>query len=118
MIFWEHIYELRGKGLIPREWKRDHLRPYLERPQGPFASATIATVPYNQSLTRDGREIGNYIKRRQDPKSWRTGPGVFQLIVDPDDDKKTQDTELARARRLAVSGFPRRTLIHAEKIAV
>ena len=36
MAFWEHVYVLRRKDLIPREWKRVHLRPHLEKPQGPL----------------------------------------------------------------------------------
>ena len=45
MSFWEHIYELRGKGLIPREWNRADLRSHLE---GSFAPNTITTVPSNR----------------------------------------------------------------------
>ena len=44
MVFWEHVYELRRKGLIPREWKCAHLERYLEKPQGPFQRTTIMTV--------------------------------------------------------------------------
>ena len=57
----------------------------------------------------DGSNPGNYVKRGQLPKAWRIGKGVFRLIVDPHDDKKTQDTELTRARhraRLALRRTP------------
>ena len=101
MDFWEHVYDLRGKSLIPRKWKRADLRRYLEKPQGPFQPNTITTVPSNQSLKTDGSVPGNYVNEGRSPKAWRVGEGVFQLIVDPDDDKKTQDAEFARARHLA-----------------
>ena len=104
MGFWEHVYELRRKGLIPREWRRAHLRRHLEKPQGPFQRTTITTVPSNLSLTKDGSAVGDSVRRRQSPRAWRVGVGVFQLIVDPDDDKETQDAEIARARHLAESG--------------
>ena len=100
MTLWEHIYDLRRKGLIPREWKRAHLRPHLEEPQGPFSLNTIMTVPSNQSLKMDGSEPGNYVKKGQSPKAWRVGKGTFRLIVDPDDDKTTQDAEYVRVRHL------------------
>ena len=105
MDFWEHVYELRKKGLIPREWKCAHLERYLEKPQGPFQRTTIMTVPYNLSLEKDGR-AGNSVRKGQLPKAWRLGEGVFQLIVDPDDDEKVQDRELVQARHLAQSGRP------------
>ena len=108
MTLWEHIYDLRRKGLIPREWKRAHLRPHLEKPQGPFSRNTIATSPSNQSLNVDGGgEPGDYVKRGQSPKAWRVATGRFRLIVDPDDDTKTQDAEFARARHLVGLGLPR-----------
>ena len=105
MAFWEHVYELRRKGLIPREWKWAHLERYLEKPQGPFQRTTIMTVPYNLSLEKDGR-AGNFVRKGQLPKAWRLGEGVFQLIVDPDDDEKVQDRELVQARHLVQSGRP------------
>ena len=49
MDFWGHVYNLRRKDLIPREWSRDHLRPHLEKPQGPFSPRTVTTVPSNLS---------------------------------------------------------------------
>ena len=57
----------------------------------------------------DGSNPGNYIKKGQLPKAWRVRKGVFRLIVDPHDDKKTQDAELTRARhraRLALRRTP------------
>ena len=107
MNFWGRIYDLRSKGLIPREWKRAHLRRHLERPQGPFQQTTITTVPSNFSLRKDGRAVGDSVRKGHSPRAWRVGVGVFQLIVDPDDDKETHNAELARARHLAESS-PRR----------
>ena len=97
MDFWGHVYDLRRKGLIPRESSRDHLRPHLEKPQGPFSPNTITTVPSNRSLKMDGSDPGNFVKNGQSPKAWRVRKGVFRLVVDPDDDKKTQDADFGRA---------------------
>ena len=58
MDFWGHIYDLRSKGLIRREWRRTDLRRYLEEPQGPFQRNTITTIPSNLSLTKHGSAMG------------------------------------------------------------
>ena len=50
--------------------------------------------------------MGNYVKRGQDAKAWRVGTGEFQLVIDPDDDKETQDAEHKRA--LAYAQIERR----------
>lgn len=62
MDFWGHVYDLRRKGLIPREWSRDHLRRHLQKPRGPFSANTITTVPSNQSVKIDGSDPGNSVK--------------------------------------------------------
>lgn len=103
MDFWEHVCELRRKGLIPRQWRRAHLRQYLEKPHGPFQGNTINAVPLGRSVKKDGSAPGDYIKRGRSPKAWRVREGVFQLIVDPKDDKTTQDAEFARAFHLVES---------------
>ena len=90
MSFWDEIYELRKQGSIPKVWTRRDLLPYM---QGQYAENTIGTVPSNQSIARDGTQPGNYIKRGQEPKAWRVSRGEFQLVIDPDDDKATQDAE-------------------------
>lgn len=113
MNFWEQVYDLRSNCLIPRKWNRSHLRRHLEKPHGQFEPTTITTVPSNQSLTRDGRTLGDYVRRGQPPRAWRAGRDVFELIVDPEDDEKTQAAEHAIARRLAASVQPRRTLSQA-----
>lgn len=103
MTFWDSVYELREAGLIPLVWKRSHIRPYLERPNGRFAPNAINTIPSNQSMTMDGLTLGNYIKKGQTPKAWRVGShgsGEFQLICDPKDDIATQDAKLANANEL------------------
>ena len=82
--FWDCVYELRKKDLIPRVWKRADLRPYLDEAQGGlFATNTVTAVPSNQSMTKDGREKGDYIKKGQAAKAWRVGGGKFELIDDP-----------------------------------
>ena len=98
MSFWDDIYELRKQDSIPRVWTRTDLLPYL---QGPYAEKTIKTVPSNQSIERDGTQPGNYVKRGLEPKAWRIARGEFQLVVDPDDDKATQDAERRRAQAYA-----------------
>ena len=98
MSFWDDVYTLRKQGLIPRVWTRDSLRPHL---QGKFLPNSITTIPSNGSMTRDGKRIGNYIKRGQDARAWRVGPGEFRLVVDPDDDVATQETERQRAASYA-----------------
>ena len=109
MSFWDEVYKLREQGLIPRVWTRECLRPHL---LGPYTPNSINTIPSNQSITRDGKEIGNYVKHGRDPKAWRVGRGEFQLVVDPDDDEATQETERLRAKaysmlaRNLLSGSP------------
>lgn len=82
--FWDSVYQLRKENKIPRIWKRAHIRPYMERPNGRFAPNSITTIPSNRSMTRDGKKQGDYVKKGQDPKAWRVGPGEFELIDDPE----------------------------------
>ena len=109
MSFWDEVYKLREQGLIPRVWTRECLRPHL---LGPYTPNSINTIPSNQSITRDGKEIGKYVKHGRDPKAWRVGRGEFQLVVDPDDDEATRETERLRAKaysmlaRNLLSGSP------------
>ena len=101
MSFWEEVYALREQGMVPKVWTRACLRPHL---QGKYKPNSIATIPSNGSITRDGKQIGNYVKRGQDAKAWRVGTAEFQLVVDPDDDKETQDAEQKRALACAHIG--------------
>ncbi len=94
MSFWDEVYKLRAQGLIPRVWTRAHLRPHL---QGQYKRDTITTVPSNASMSRDGKQVGDYIKRGRQPKAWRVGRGEFRLIIDPADDASAQDAEHRRA---------------------
>ena len=109
MSFWDEVYKLREQCLIPRVWMRECLRPHL---LGPYTPNSINTIPSNQSITRDGKEIGNYVKHGRDPKAWRVGRSEFQLVVDPDDDAATRETERLRAKaysmlaRNLLSGSP------------
>ena len=93
MNFWDEIYMLREQGMVPKVWTRACLRPHL---QGKYMPNSISTIPSNGSMTRDGKEMGNYVKRGQDAKAWRVGTGEFQLVIDPDDDKEIQDAEHKR----------------------
>ncbi|MYC05602.1 MAG: DUF2442 domain-containing protein [Chloroflexi bacterium] len=81
--FWETVYELRKKDLIPLVWKREHIRPYMERPNGQFAPNAVTTIPSNQSMSKDGSEKGDYVKKGRAAKAWRIGKGEFKLIDDP-----------------------------------
>lgn len=81
--FWESVYKLRANRQIPFVWTRADLKQHLS---GKFASGSISTIPSNASMTRDGKEKGDYVRRGQRPKAWRVGRGKFQLINDPYDD--------------------------------
>ena len=98
MSFWDEVYSLRKRGAIPRVWTSDCLRPYL---LGPYTPNSITTTPLHQSIARGGEQMGNYVKSGLEPKAWRVGPDEFQLVIDPDDDAATQDTERQYARGYA-----------------
>lgn len=99
--FWEHIYSLRKKGLIPLVWERRDLREFLEKPGGPFAHGTISTLPSDYYISIEGTEIGGAVRKGNTPRLWRVRIGEYQLIADPDDDAATQEAETRRAARLA-----------------
>ena len=98
MSFWDDIYKLREQGLIPPVWTRADIRPHL---LGAYTPNTIGTVPSNASMTRDGKQIGNYVKHGRDAQAWRVGPDKFQLVTDPADDPATQEGERRRAKAYA-----------------
>jgi hypothetical protein len=79
--FWETVRELRQARQIPRVWTRADIRPYLE---ASFTQSTINTVPSNQSMTRDGSEMGNYVMNGVAAMAWRVARGQFELIDDPE----------------------------------
>ena len=80
MTFWESVRDLCRKGRIPRRWRAADIRPRLNRQ---FSANTIRTVPANQSISRDGKEKGNYVLRGAEPMAFRLGDGLFELIDDP-----------------------------------
>ena len=92
--FFEHVYGLREKNLIPRYWQRGHLYGHLEEL---FKRNTIKVLPSNYSVAEKYDEIGDSVKNGADPKTWRARRGVFQLIKDPEDDVGTQNAEMERA---------------------
>ena len=100
MSFWDEVYKLRGDSIIPREWKRAHLLHHLS---GKYKPDSITTIPSNGSISRDGKEIGDYVKRGGTPMAWRVGDGVFQLVVDPHDDELTRLNQLTLAKDFAKS---------------
>ena len=99
--FWEHVYDLRKRGLIPRVWKTGQLGRFLERPDGPYAPGTVRTDPFNYSISLEGHRIGFFVTKGEAPRAWRVGRGQFQLIADPEDDTSTRESELSRAMKRA-----------------
>ena len=96
MGFWDDVYQLREKGLIPRVWKRADLRSYLQIPGGPYSAESISQRPSDESVSFCRDDIGLDVKNGKEPKAWRVGPprsGQFQLIEDPEDDEDTQEKE-------------------------
>lgn len=77
---------------------------HLKVPDGDFRENTIGGYPANSSISLEHSEIGDYVKRGQEPRAWRIGPsrsGDYQLIVDPEDDDTTQQEQRAKALALA-----------------
>jgi uncharacterized membrane protein YidH (DUF202 family) len=98
--FWDYVRDLRRRGVIPLHWTRNDLRPHL---QNRYTRNYINTVPSNQSMKKDGSEIGNYVKRGSQPEAWRISRGKFELIDDP-----VPHTELRDGARFSfISGFLR-----------
>jgi hypothetical protein len=96
MSFWNDILELRRQELIPRQWRREHIIPYLE---GKYRPNTIWTVPSNQSVSKDGRIRGNYVQRGMAPKAYRIAPGLFELIDELTQRPEPSGRESVKRRR-------------------
>ncbi len=99
--FWEHVFSLRERGLIPLVWEKLDLREFLEKPEGPFAPNTISTLPSDYYISMEGTEIGGAVRRGATPRVWRVRIGEFQLIADPNDNGATQEAETTRAKTRA-----------------
>ncbi len=96
--FWDHVYSLRVRNLVPRRWKAGQLREFLEEPVGPsYSPNTITVCPFNSSVSKEGDGIGDFVRKGAIPKAWRVGRGEFQLVADPDDDASTQQSEIQLA---------------------
>ena len=80
MTFWNDIHELRRQNLIPQQWRRKHVMPYLK---DKYKDSTIWTVPSNQSISKDRKLQGNYVQRGMEPKAYRSAPGLIELINEP-----------------------------------
>jgi hypothetical protein len=78
--FWGQVREMRRCGSIPKQWRVSDLRPLLFNQ---FAENAIRTVPANQSMTRDGSQKGDYVKKGSRAEAYRVGRGLFELIDDP-----------------------------------
>ena len=98
MSFWGDIYTLREQNLIPPVWTRADLKRHL---LGAYTLNTVMTVPSNSSMTRDGKQLGDYVKRGRPARAWRVSRAKFRLIADPDDDAATQESEQRRAKAYA-----------------
>ncbi|MBI3662360.1 MAG: bifunctional DNA-formamidopyrimidine glycosylase/DNA-(apurinic or apyrimidinic site) lyase [Acidobacteria bacterium] len=80
MTFWQAIRDLRRRGKIARQWRASDLMPHLSET---FSPRTIRTVPANQSVSRDGKVKGDYVKRGREAQAFRVGDGLYELIDDP-----------------------------------
>lgn len=112
MTFWDEIYRLREKNLIPRVWKRSHLREHLQVPDGPYSAESITQRPSDESVSFYGDGIGLDVKNGKEPRAWRVGPprsGQYKLILDPEDDVDSQKNEhllaLLRAMELRAGWY-------------
>lgn len=108
--FWEHVYHLRERGRIGRVWKPAQIGEHLE---GIFAPNNISVNPYNSSISMTEGKIGDYVKKRGEPKALRVGRGKFELIEDPDYDTETRAKRMrlanARAEELRETKKPAAT---------
>jgi mRNA-degrading endonuclease RelE of RelBE toxin-antitoxin system len=81
MTFYEHIISLRKERRIPTIWRSEDIRPFLKNY---FRSNTINVYPANCSITPDGKEAGDYVKKGQAPKFYRMGKGLYVVIEEYD----------------------------------
>ena len=96
MGFWDDVYELREKGLIPRVWKPGDLKSYLQTPGEPYSVESISQRPSDESVAFYRDDIGLDVKNGKEPKAWRVSTylsGSYKLVKDPDDDEDTQEKE-------------------------
>jgi len=77
MTFLKKIIQLRRDGKIPKKWKINDIKPFLE---SEFKESTINIYPYNSSISVDGKITGDFVKRGQKPKFFRFPGGYFQII--------------------------------------
>ena len=115
--FFEHVHVLREHRVLPRIWKRGHLRD-LQKPAGPFSRNTINTIPSNYYITKTGSEMGHSVRMGDDPKVWLVGRGQYELIADPDDDAATQEAATRRAARLTAELRARKGHHHETPVVV
>ena len=79
--FWDNVRELRRRGMLPPKWRTGDLRPLLE---DIYSTNTIKTVPRNSSISADGSEPGDYVRKGRKPEAVRLGKGLYELIDDPE----------------------------------
>jgi hypothetical protein len=79
--FWENVRELRRRGMLPPRWRVGDLRPLLEEVYSPN---TISTVPRNSSVSADGSDPGDNVKKGRKVEAIRLGKGLYELVDDPE----------------------------------
>jgi hypothetical protein len=104
--FWNVVAALRRSGKIPQQWGRADIRPHLRK--AGYADTAITTIPSNASMTRDGREKGDYVKKGRPAVAYRVGRGLFELIADPvgEDPQTTYPPKVESRERSKTSAAP------------
>jgi hypothetical protein len=77
-----------ARGIVPAQFRVGDL---TTRPAGParffvgdadYARNAINSIPGNLSISPDGTDPGDYVKRGQTPRFYKIGRGLFELILD------------------------------------
>ena len=95
----DHSIRLRVSDKIPYRWTRSDIRPALLA--AGYSDNTINSVPSNASVSPDGVEQGDYVRRGRAAWFFRHGGGVYSLIDDPSmantDERKSPELGVAAA---------------------
>jgi hypothetical protein len=80
--FWTEVRRLRRDNHIPRQWRVADIGPFM---RVRFSQNSISTIPFNESMSRDGKTKGDYVKKGRPAQAYRVGRGLFELVDDPRD---------------------------------
>jgi hypothetical protein len=71
--FWEAVRQLRRCNRVPTSWRVADILPLL---RGKFSDNAIRAIPFNQSMTKDGKTKGDYVRRGRPREAYqdRAGP--------------------------------------------